>query len=224
MLVAKFLFLFCYPGFRICFGFNKMGGESVDRKKLETIVFKNRSYRRFYEKEKISSNFLKNLLNMARLAPSSANLQPLKYMISCEPETNALIFPCLKWAGYLPDWNGPEEGERPSAYIIILLDTAISKHAGNDVGIAAQTILLGAVEAEYGGCMIGSIDRQRLSRDLSIKPQHEIQLVIALGKVKEHVMLEPIKENDIKYWRDKNKVHHVPKRPLDEILIPIKRN
>ena len=158
---------------------------------------------------------------MARLTPSAANLQPLKYIISCKEETNVIIFPCLKWAGYLPEWNGPKEGERPSAYIIILNDTAISRSIDCDHGIAAQTILLGAVEAELGGCIIGSIDRDALRRNLKISSQLEILLILALGRPKEHVMLEPIENNDVKYWRDKNKVHHVPKRPLDEILIDI---
>ena len=158
---------------------------------------------------------------MARLTPSAANLQPLKYIISCEERTNSLIFPCLKWAGYLNEWAGPSEGERPSAYILLLHDTNISPKIDCDHGIAAQTIMLGAIEAGLGGCMIGSVDKEQLRSRLKIATSLEIKLVLALGKPKEHVMLEVIEDNDVKYWRDKNKVHHVPKRPLDEILVPI---
>ena len=190
-------------------------------KSLEKLVFKNRSYRRFHEKEKISSNTLKNLLNMARLTPSAANLQPLKYIISCEETLNERIFSCLSWAGYLEDWKGPEKGERPSAYIVILLDTQISKTVDCDHGIAAQTILLGAVDADLGGCIIGAMDREALRKNLKIGVRYEILLVLAIGKIKEHVMLEPMKDSDVRYWRDKNKVHHIPKRPLDEILVAV---
>ncbi|MCK5706352.1 MAG: nitroreductase family protein [Candidatus Aureabacteria bacterium] len=188
---------------------------------LERIVFKNRSYRRFHEKEKISSNLLKDLINLARLTPSTANLQPLKYIISFESKTNALIFPCLRWAGYLKDWEGPEDGQRPSAYIVILNDKNICENTTIDQGIAAQSILLGAVEAELGGCIIASIDRDLLRKELKIDDQYQILLVLALGKPRERVMLENIKDGDVRYWRDKNAVHHVPKRPLDEILVDI---
>ena len=192
----------------------------INKYGLEKIVFKNRSYRRFHEKEKIHTELLKNLLNMARLTPSSANLQPLKYFISNDEKTNAIIFPNLKWAGYLSDWEGPQEGERPSAYIVIALDTSICKNACYDVGIAAQTILLGAVDAGYGGCIIASFNKEKLAENLKFPSNLKIELVIALGKVKESVMLETVKNGDVKYWRDKNKVHHVPKRTLDDILIP----
>jgi nitroreductase len=189
-------------------------------KMLERLIFKARSYRRFHQKEKINPNFLKDLVNLARLTPSAANLQPLKFMISAEEEKNALIFPCLKWAAYLEGWGGPEEGERPSAYIVVLQDTSIAKNPGCDHGLAAQTIMLGAVAAEYGGCVIASIDKEQLRRILSLDGRMEILLVLALGRPKERVVLENITDGNVRYWRDKNNVHHVPKRPLDEVLLP----
>ena len=81
---------------------------------------------------------------------------------------NALIFPCLSWAGYLKDWPGPSEEERPSAYIIILGDTKISKSINCDHGIAAQSILLNLSEKGFGGCIIGLIDRPKLRKILNI--------------------------------------------------------
>jgi nitroreductase len=187
---------------------------------LKELVERNRSYRRFDESHPIDGAVLKELVELARLTPSSANLQPLKYMISAEPGRNGLIFPHLKWAGYLKEWPGPGEGERPSAYIIILRDTSIFKADSCDHGIAAQTILLGAVEKGLGGCMIGNMDREGLVRDLKI-PQHlEILLVLPLGKPVEKVLLIPVgPDGDMKYWRDEQGVHHVPKRRLEEIII-----
>jgi len=140
-------------------------------------------------------------------------------IISYGPERNAAIFPHLSWAGYLPEWPGPEEGERPAAYVIILLDTNISKGAGCDQGIAAQSILLGATERGFGGCMIGSIQREGLRQALAVMEQYKIELVIALGKPKETVILDTVKNGNIKYWRDDQDQHHVPKRSLDEIIL-----
>lgn len=188
---------------------------------LKDLVCKSRSYRRFYQEERIDMETLRELVELARLSPSGANLQPLKYILSNEPEKNARIFEHLAWAGYLKEWPGPEEGERPSAYIIILGDTTISKSFGCDHGIVAQTIMLGAAEKGLGGCFIGSIKRQELSAALGIPPHFEILLVLALGKPKESVQIEPLPaDGSVKYWRDEQQGHHVPKRALDDLILP----
>ncbi|MGE5601550.1 MAG: nitroreductase family protein [Nitrososphaerales archaeon] len=186
---------------------------------IKDLVLKNRSYRRFYQDVPVSLETLRELVDLARLSASGANRQPLKYILSCDPQTNALIFPSLGWAAYLKDWLGPEEGERPAAYIIILVDKTIGA-AGCDHGIASQSILLGATEKGLGGCMIATIRKPELTQLFAIPEQYEILLVLALGKPKETVVLEPVgPDGDIKYWRDEQQVHHVPKRSLDEIII-----
>lgn len=186
------------------------------------LVKKNRSYRRFYENHSLSYQILEELVDLARLTATGSNMQPLKYILSCDSSKNDRIFPYLAWAGYLKDWSGPSQGERPSAYIIILHDKNIKHILGCDHGIAAQTILLGATEKGWGGCMIGSVDKKGLQESLRIPPEYEILLVIALGKPKEKVVIEPLgPEGNIKYWRDSQGVHHVPKRSLDEIILPI---
>jgi nitroreductase len=187
---------------------------------LRDLVVSNRSYRRFYEDVAVDCEVLKELVDLARLSASGANLQPLKYILSCDADTNALVFPHLGWAGYLKDWPGPAGGERPSAYVVVLGDTEIRKSFGCDHGIAAQSILLGATERGLGGCIIGSVQRERLREALEIPSRYEILLVIALGKPKETVIIEAVAaDGDIKYWRDKEGRHHVPKRALDEIII-----
>jgi nitroreductase len=187
---------------------------------IEDIVKADRSYRRFQQDRPIDQAVLRELVNLGRLSPCAANLQPLKYIISGDPRTNARIFPTTAWAGYLKDWPGPAEGERPSAYIIILGDTEISKGFGCDHGIAAQSILLGAAEKGIGGCMIGSIRRDDLRGALNIPERYDILLVLALGYPNETVVLEDVgPDGDIKYYRDAQGVHHVPKRTLDEVIV-----
>jgi nitroreductase len=187
---------------------------------IRDLILHNRSCRRFEEDSAIERQTLVELVDLARLSGSAANLQPLKYMLSCEPQRNAEIFPHLAWAAYLKDWPGPPPGERPAAYIIILGDTEISKTFGCDHGIAAQSILLGARERGLAGCMIGLIKRDALREALAIPRRYEILLVVALGKPREQVVLDEVgPDGDIKYWRDDNGVHHVPKRPLEELIL-----
>lgn len=187
---------------------------------MKELVLKNRSYRRFHEDVVIDIETLKQLVDLARLTASAANKQPLKYMLSCDRRKNALIFSNLAWAGYLKDWPGPPEGERPSGYIIMLGDTEISNTFNFDNGIAAQTILLGAASRGLGGCMIASIQRDKLREALNIPARCEIVLVIALGKPKETVVIEKMgPEGDVKYWRDSEGKHHVPKRSLEEVIL-----
>ncbi len=187
---------------------------------LRDLIKANRSYRRFYEDVKIERSILEELIDLARLSPSGANLQPLKYIISYTEEKNNLIFSHLKWAGYLKDWDGPVPGERPSAYIIMMLDKNISQNPMWDHGIASQSILLGAVEKGLGGCQFGSVDKAALKKELNIPENYEIIMVIALGKPKEEVVLEEIKDlKDVKYWRDENQIHHVPKRKLEDMIL-----
>jgi nitroreductase len=185
------------------------------------FIKRNRSYRRFYQDKPITQKQLKDLVELARLSPSAANLQPLKFILSCKPDKNDMIFSCLAWAGYLKDWPGPEEGERPTGYIIILGDAEITKDFGCNHGVAAQSILLGAVEMGFGGCIIASIQRDKLRGLLNIPVRYEILLVIALGGPKERIVIVEAKDGGIKYWRDANKTHHVPKRPLSEIILDL---
>lgn len=187
---------------------------------IRELILKNRSYRRFYEDKTIEVETLKELIDLARLSPSGANRQSLRYIISNAKDKNDKIYDCLGWAGYLKDWNGPEEGERPSAYLIVVNDTSLGAALPQDEGIAGQSILLGAVEKGLGGCFIKNINKKKLSEVLNLDEKYEITLVLALGYPKEEVVIEPLNASgDIKYWRDENAVHHVPKRELDELIL-----
>ncbi len=185
---------------------------------IRDLIIKNRSYRRFDANEKISIEQLKKWIELARFSASGRNMQPLKYALVADEAICANIFPNLGWAGYLTSWKGPGENERPTAYIVVLHDTVLADNYYCDDGIAVQSILLGAVEDGYGGCILGSVNKSRVARILQLPDKLQILWVIALGKPAETCILEEAKNNDIKYWRDKKNVHHVPKRPLNEII------
>ena len=186
---------------------------------IAELVRRGRSVRRFRQAEAVPIETLEGLVELARLAPSAGNKQPLKYALSCAPGMNTQIFACLGWAAYLKDWPGPAEGERPAAYIVVLGDTALGASFDCDLGIAAQTIVLAAAEQGLGACMIGSIDRGALGRAIATGPGLKVLLVIALGRPGEEIVLETVgADGDVRYWRDARGVHHVPKRRLQEVV------
>ena len=187
---------------------------------LKDLVRNNRSYRRFDEQYVIDRDTLVELIGLARFAASGRNAQPLKYFLSCDTVRNDQIFDTLAWAGYFKDWPGPEKGERPSAYIVVLLDTTISDNYFCDDGIAMQNILLGATDKGLGGCIIRSIHKPRLSSILQLPHNLDIIDVVALGKPIEKVVITPIgSDGDIKYYRDGNGIHYVPKRSVDDLIV-----
>ncbi len=188
---------------------------------LKELVLKNRSYRRFIESEKIDYSALRELVELARLTPSSVNFQPLRFKIINDETNNKNVFETLSWAGLLRNWDGPKDGERPAAYIIILTDLSVASNMKIDVGIAAQTIMLGAAEMGYGGCMLGSIKRDILADKLEIDTErYSIDLVLALGKPNETVKIVDIPENgETAYFRTDDDIHCVPKRSVDDLIL-----
>lgn len=185
---------------------------------LKELVLKNRSYRRFYNDKKVSYEELEELVDVARNVASGANRQPIRYKIVCDDENNSKVFATLKWAAALTDWDGPVEDERPTGYIVICSPVDVS--APRDEGIAAQTILLAATEKGLGGCMFASVNIPELNRQLAIPSELSSRLVIALGHPKEEVVIDEVSNGDsLKYYRDDNSVHHVPKLKLEDVLL-----
>ncbi|WP_340115100.1 nitroreductase family protein [Maribellus mangrovi] len=187
---------------------------------IRDLIMQNRSYRRFDSAIKLNGEQIKQWIELARFSASGRNAQPLKYAVVTQAELCNKIFPNLGWAGYLSNWKGPAQDERPVAYVAVLKDRTISENHYCDDGIAIQSILMGAVESGFGGCIIGSVNKSRVSKLLGLNENLEILWLIALGKPAEKVVLETASD-DIKYWRDEQDVHHVPKRPLDELIIKL---
>ena len=193
---------------------------------MDKLIKKTRSYRRFDEYRRLADDDLRQLIELARLGGSARNQQPWQYMLVTDQGLCDLIFPHIGWAGYLSDWKGPDQGERPSAYILCLLNRdwlkGSDKEAQFDLGIATQNLLLGAMEKGIGGCRIGAISH-RLADCFEIPANHQLSLVIALGYPAEEVRITDLPPvDDIKYWRDEHDVHFVPKRALEDIIIHLR--
>lgn len=183
---------------------------------MDNLIRQARSFRRFQEADRIGRDNLLKLVDLARQSPSGGNLQPLRYRIVETTEECAAVFPHTAWAALLKGWDGPATGERPSGYIMIL------SKGGSDtnVGIAAQTIQLAATEMGYGACMIGSLQRDALKKELAIPDPYEIRLAVALGRPAEQVVIDEISGQDsLAYYRDEQDIHHVPKLGLKDVLI-----
>ncbi len=184
----------------------------------------NRSYRGYDESVAISRDKMLKLIDYTRFCPSSINFQPFKYFISCDKDTNAKIQPLTGWARRLQaKMTLPHEGHMPTGFIVICYDAAIGPNAqrfSKDIGIVAQTILLGAVDMGLGGCMIGNFDPQKVKEAIALEDGLEPVLIVALGKPDEKIVItDAPKDGDIGYYRDEDDVHYVPKRRLEDIVL-----
>ncbi len=187
--------------------------------RLSELVRKNRSYRRFDQARPIAIETLWELADLGRYCASAMNAQPLRYALVADKDACAKVFDCLAWAGYLPEWPGPSEGERPTGYVILLAHGKTGAWTRCDLGIAAQTVMLGAAERGLGGCMIGSVKKDQLAEILGLGPDESIELVLALGTPVEDVTVEDMgPQDEFKYWRDERGGHHVPKRLTRDVV------
>lgn len=178
-----------------------------------------RSYRRFRQIYPVTPELMTQWVDNARVSASAGNKQPLCYRIVTDKEQCAQIFETLTWAAALPDWDGPESGQRPTGYIIMATDSETFKGElwRFDAGIAAQTIMLSSTEEGFGGCIMLSFKRGELKKILSMPEDLEPVLVLALGRPIEDIRLVDAVQGDTTYYRDEQQVHYVPKRKLEDI-------
>ena len=187
---------------------------------LKDLVKQSRSYRSFQPSEGLEPEILRELCDTARFAPAAINLQLLKYRLVYEKEEREKLLPLTYWAGSL-GIKLPPEGHEPAAFIVICHDTTLSQEKPIfliDVGIAAQTLMLAASERGLGGCMLGAFNPDDVRACLNIPEELNPKLILALGIPDETVVLTDVKDR-VKYYRDENNVHYVPKRPLDQIIL-----
>lgn len=177
------------------------------------LILRRRTIRKF-SRRKIEKHALLACVNAARLTPSSANLQPLEYVLVTSDLDK--VFEHTHWAGYLED-GAPKKGEEPTAYIVVISNTKISKDNKYDVGLAVANIILAGLERGIASCTIGSLNRSQLIKNLAIPENYVVELVVALGYPKQ-VSVEDEFKGDVKYWLDEKGTLHVPKRKLEDIL------
>ena len=185
------------------------------------LVRRQRSYRSFDESVRISREELEVFVDHARLAPSSMNIQPLKYKLCTEKEECDIVLRNTKWAAALRDMIIPPEGHAPTAYVVICVDTTISDKDifARDVGIAAEIIMLSATEKGYGGCMVGNFSASKLGGELGLPETVVPKLVLGLGKPDEEITIIGVGEGGTAYFRDADGNHFVPKRSLNDIIL-----
>ncbi|MEF8847763.1 MAG: nitroreductase family protein [Candidatus Thermoplasmatota archaeon] len=182
---------------------------------VEEAIVNRRSIRRFKRKT-IDLKTLQKLVNAGRLAPSAANLQPLRFLIVNKKDLCRKIFENIGWAGYLKDWN-PSLDEQPAAYIILLNADEENKWESRDAGLASSNIVLQAESLGIGSCILCNIDRKKIRDILNIPKNLLVDSVIALG-YKDEVCIADEMKDTVKYWRDKQDVVHVPKRKMSEVM------
>jgi len=187
---------------------------------ITELIAKNRSYRRFDNSKRLSDDFISQLIDAGRLSQSGANAQPLRYITINSKEMTDKVYPHLRWAGRLKDWDGPIESERPAAYIVVLSDTTAPKVAlpQVDSGLAMQNICLTAINEGVGSCMIGNFIKPEIKSLLHIDERYEPLWIIALGYPVENVILEDVKD-DVAYYRDEKGNHYVPKYKKSDVLL-----
>ena len=172
---------------------------------------------RKYTQKNVPEEILLKCVDAARLSPSSANRQPLKYVIVNDQKLLKEVFRTLSWAGYLPDYK-PSEKEMPRAYVVILLDKSIRQDYGHDAGIAAMSISMVAFDEGLGSCILGALNREKLRKILTIPDGLDVVLVVAFVYPAESPVVDKVEDGGIKYWLDENGVLHVPKRDLKEVV------
>ena len=184
------------------------------------LVSEARTCRRFVQDARISQDVLNWLMEGARCTPCGRNAQVLRYILVSSPEKCAALFVHMRWAGALKDWDGPVEGERPTAYIAVLSPKESAAIVQMDVGIVAQTIQLAAHTKGIGCCMHASFDRPSCMELLRVPEDMQIALILALGMAKEERRLALMPASgEFAYWRDAQGVHHVPKRAVSELAV-----
>ena len=181
---------------------------------------KSRRTIRKFKNTPLTAEQLKRYIDAARVAPSAANIQPLKYIAVANPDMSEKIFPFVKWAGYLAGEYNPKDGEHPTAYVAVCADTSI-RQSGYDVdmGAAVENMILAALADGVGSCWIGSIDHAKISELLEISDNLKLLCVLALGYPAETPEETDVCDDSIKYFIGENGNLQVPKRSIDDVLI-----
>ena len=182
---------------------------------LESLLKRNRSYRGYDASRVVTEADLKKLLEVVPWVGSGMNAQPLRFKL-VTGDSAALVHPLVKLGAALPEEHLPHTGEEPSAYIVVCSTSPENRVVDMDLGIAAQSILLRAVELGLGGIFILNFKASELAAALQLPLQP--LAIIGIGKPSERIFLVDAKPGDsLDYYR-KDGVHFVPKLPVKDLL------
>jgi nitroreductase len=197
-------------------GGSRSKSTAANNPSLNSLLLKNRSYRGFDNSYKVSREELLKIVDVCTKVPSAKNQQVLRFKL-VYGEDAPRMQQYTKWAGALPELNLPFPGTEPTAFIIICSTVPENRWVGVDLGIAAQSMLLKAVELGLNGICIGAFNKNETIREFSL--QHEPLLVLAIGKGAENIQLTHIKEGENQTYYRKDGVHFVPKLGLDDLIL-----
>ena len=186
---------------------------------LDTLLHRNRSYRGYDPARKVTEEELRELVRMTTLSASGMNRQPLRFRLVTEADADKVL-PHITLGAALPEEHLPKPGTEPRAFIVVCSAVPEDKVVDMDLGIAAQSMLLKAVEMGLGGIFILNFRKEAVREALQL-PLEPIA-VIAIGKPAESIFLMPVSENetapDLRYYR-KDGNHYVPKLTLAQLLV-----
>lgn len=177
-----------------------------------------RTYRRFLQKP-VPAGVVADLVEAVRLSSCGANRQAIRLVVVQSPAMVAKVQPLVKWAAYLPPEQGvPKPGEQPVLFVAVVQDASIPGDKDTDAGIALANLTLAAWAKGVGSCIMGAIDRPRLTELLGLSENEKLHSMVALGYPAHASRVVPLTEaTGVKYYLDENRDYCVPKRAAADI-------
>lgn len=185
---------------------------------LETLFTLNRSYRGYDKKVVVGRSTLEKIVTVNTKIPSAKNQQVLRFKLITRDSGADKVLQNIKLGGMLPELHLPCPGTEPEAFIIICSTVPESKLVDIDLGIAAQSMLLRAVDLGLNGLMIGAFNKAALKQEFAL--ELEPLLILAIGKGAEEIRLTTIPEGESHAYYRENGVHFVPKVRVDDLILP----
>ena len=177
-----------------------------------------RTYRRFLQKP-VPAGVVADMVEAVRLSSCGANRQAIRLVVVQSPAMVAKVQPLVKWAAYLPPEQGvPKPGEQPVMFVAVVQDASIPGDKDTDAGIALANLTLAAWAKGVGSCIMGAIDRPRLTELLGLSENEKLHSMVALGYPAHASRVVPLTEaTGVKYYLDENRDYCVPKRAAADI-------
>jgi len=148
-------------------------------------IEKRRSIRK-YKPSGISNEYLKKILEAARLAPSAGNRQPWRFVVVRNSERKKLLAEAAQNQMFLADaW----------VIIVALADAEASpKWFKQDVMIAMEHMVLASTSLGYGTCWIGAFEEEQVKQLLEVPERIAVVALLPIGVPDEKPQPKPKKD------------------------------